>query len=340
MGTIESKTPGIRPNQERREGEPRIEITFFFSAHRSMEDFACLQKLIAQADIYIPEAYGWMQEELDYLREIAKGEKKPKNIEESRGPKDAKEQEDAVLYNSNKDIYFFDVPKEHELVNKSDGSDEENRAMNEFIYGDFDEAIALRKQAVSINSDYNRHRESYIRSKIEEELPVIIGKDPKYKSHPVVKVLVALGSYHTDIANKIESDYNVSKKFSSNSPYIYSYGDELNRRDKYHKPIDDLLVVRALLEDNIFHYFKENFADVISHDIFTRIIRIIIGSIKDIRQFRQISNECFQQGLIDNFAQGFETVALKRAILGMTGYKLPQSQEELDQLLVQCGIKK
>ena len=98
-----------------REREPRIHVTFFFSAHDTAEDFAKLDPLIKAADVYIPEASGWNQADLEETQKISQGEITPKALSKPISERTASDVEIILLYNSKKEIAFIDIPEDHRL---------------------------------------------------------------------------------------------------------------------------------------------------------------------------------------------------------------------------------
>ncbi len=253
--------PGHIPeiNKENKESEPKITVDFFFSGHGTAEDVNRLPEALKNADIYIPEAIGWTKESEQIVNQISQG-KAISNA--SIGSAD--EIEESSLYNSKIPVIFVDIPKGHRLIKDyQDIKTKSGEAFEDFLLGNFDEAVQIEKAASIDEALIIKNRENFITDKLKRELKTLTKKFPQLKNKPDIHVLMALGATHSQLYKKLKPELPSSKIILGRETYVFSTGDEIMRRliKNPQETIDDNIYAKAMLEKFISEFFIYNISN-------------------------------------------------------------------------------
>ena len=268
---------------------PNIKYTFFYSAHANRADFIDLEKFVQEADIVIPEVFGWEHNELVRLRQVAKGKsralrQRPKMTDQQGRLVDEAtvsylygdhETTDQILFNCRKQIFLVDVPMGHpdvELFHES----QKASIFDISNFEDSDELLDHFTYAKAFEAKWHLLRERYMLEKLGEVISKIEAKEPK-------KVLIVLGALHTQLSTVLQDNGEDVRRHFTHSPLIFPLREEITRRFMFGKDVSRDLVAQAILEGV---YALEINKEATNTDEATRIARQEFGSFT-VEQFRK-----------------------------------------------------
>lgn len=302
---------------EAKEKEPKISYHFFYSTHRTAEDFKKLEAAFKETDIYAPELLGWGMPDALIFQAISDGAIKPEDLKIS--PDSALFQIAKIIHNSKKPILLVDVPaKDIEYSKKKDQTELlNNQAKDLFGRGDFQGAMRKMNDYVIDIAALILEREQKIKENLKNKLKSLAEKSSELAKKEL-KVLISLGAFHTGIYQDLaQENLAVSREFSR-SPFVYTALDEAIRRVLHNKEVEDELLAQGLIEGRVYRELRPLTKDSAK---LLAIVRKITGQIT-LREIEQISK---------NFAQKLELDIDKE--LDKLGVYLPQSEEEIDEIL-------
>lgn len=328
----------IKIGSERGSEVPSVTIHIMNSPHASAEDLPEFEKKIKDADIYIPEGLGWDDKVLAYMNLVSSGKMSVEDYIRKNRLSPTKdpfyyfmEAELRGIYNSQKPIFFIDVPADHELLKKLIESRMEMLSVN--LNGDFHEILEDFKVAVKEYAAVQKEREDYMLVQLQELLEKI-KKDLLFKasSQKEVKILMNLGANHTGLYHElVKKRASVSRSFSA-MPYTFStkgHLGEMMRRYFFNKEISDELAARSLagiiLDITMDYEFKWPSKNPHTRDLFLNkaLSRIDIKEIQNAFDETQKSNSY-------NLLL-FATIILRA--LDRKGISVPKSESELNEFL-------
>ncbi len=235
------------------------ELSFYFSAHSNAEDFEKMREEFDRADVYISEQHGWTPDDLQAIRDIATGKRKPLHLAEGRPAKSAGDLEDEIIYNSHKPIYFVDIPSGHELENTDEGQNDLERATNDFSLYDINNAKESLISAANKNAAFLQKKDSWIAKNIGNKIPEILKNEPALKNKENIKILIQFGASHFPIRRMIDKPMKTTRVKSWEQGLAFSYYDKLIQKIRFKRDIPEDLPLKALFEV----YFKKIFSDEI-----------------------------------------------------------------------------
>ncbi len=298
---------------------PKIKYEFFFSPHYSPTDMKKLEDRFQKADIYIPEAHGWTQEQLDILRDVASGkiDVSQKFPGEDDGPPSHRLAIKSLrmIYNSHKPITLVDVPR----------AQSKERVILDLDWdGDFRNALTNMRKIATQSLKETREREKYILENIEPKVKDLIDENPSLEEKKEISVLISLGLAHEPIYIDLKKGRGEVISFLGQPLIVYSYMEEGSRRLRFNKAIDDDLASKMYLEMNFNGAFGQDI-DNLTEDYVKqlRLKRKIVSqfSIEDIEQMFELfrRGEDIRRVITDKFRE-------KNIIF-------PKSEQELDDFL-------
>lgn len=319
--------------QEQERG-PEISYHFFFGPHQTKKDLKKLKEAFDEADIYIPERPWWGEDIKSVYKDLARGKIDPDSISDPNDTPTAPLIY-KLIHKSGKPILIVDIPKaETELLEKRSQANLCSRwATRLFLQGDLNAALEKMRSYAEILAEVIRERERIIRDNLEKQIKEFLEKNPKYQKKEELKILVSLGSIHTNVYRQMEKDkMNVSREFNE-LPQVYKFFDELERRIVLNKSFDDGLLVRALIENIIHVSFLDKYRkkynlgdDTNKEDWLCRKI----ASQLSLQDIQEISLAVSKLADAEDFELNFIKELEKRNIM------IPKSEQEIDEML---GIK-
>lgn len=244
---------------ERRSGnengteKPAIKLNFLYLRHTGPEDLKILKEKINEADLYIPEVFGWSDESLSCFQKISDGKMTPEEYmreigADPRHPYYAIRLEELkTLYNRHKTIAMIDLKKGTAELGEYSSK---TGSLTPYDTGwDFPEILAAYKSNMKIFADAQVMREKQIADNLKGlcgkiEADGISGTGNENEK----RVLAVMGALHTGVSHELKrSGKDISRTFSP-MPHLYNHSLETVRRCMFGKPLDDDTAARGLLE--------------------------------------------------------------------------------------------
>lgn len=313
-------------SQENLRHPPNIKYELYFSPHGNPDDFQGLFKLIKDADIYIPEVYGWSKEYLGIYQNVSAGKKTPEQAIREKQIDDVEMnklllEELQALYKTNKPIAFIDLPEE-----------EVPQGKNRIWLGarDFEGLLANVQHYLDEESKLNHKREEHMVEELATKVDEILDSNPDLKTKHKVRVLVSLGSVHTGVYHELrDSGERVEREFNV-MPQVYSLSDEGVRRYMWEKPIDQQLLAQILLETTFGEVFQSELEKVSTDNTKIDLFKRKVASRFDIDEIRNIFHLLTYTDW-NYFKGSFE--GHMTYLMETKGLKIPQSEQELDEIV-------
>lgn len=238
--------------EEGRREQLDLDFQIKYGLHRTAEDFVGLEKSLAEADIYIPEAAGWSEDQLAIFQKVSSHELNPVAIK----AKPPISQELKAIYKFRKPVFFADIPKDHELLKKKREADMElDAAVDFFRQGDFWNAVRWIKDFALVQGELERERENYMMSQLKQKLPELLESYPELKKRvekgEKLRMLMTLGPVHTGVYHGLKKEgYEVKRGFHE-MPYVFPGLFEIVRQSRFNKKVNNEAAARALISSFI-----------------------------------------------------------------------------------------
>ncbi|MBI4119716.1 MAG: hypothetical protein HY456_02635 [Parcubacteria group bacterium] len=318
------------PIEKAEKDRPPYFVDIYYSPHETSKDLEPIAEKFKNADVFMPEAFGWVHKEPVVLNEVSRGEKKPEAALQELGCVPQKDpfysfhlQMLNLIYDSQKPIAIVDVPRNHPLEKKI------REVGSGFRFkSDFDANLAMIKEHFKKVAGVEKEREEYILSQLQPAVQSILENNPALQKQPEVRVLIALGAAHTSLFHQLKkSEYKTSRQFKDEL-IMFSFQDEMIRRYWFNKEVGDELAAKTLFDIIFGNLFWNDFTKLTDDSA-----KLIALKRKIITQF----NYDEIKGLFKTF--GFDVAILyflkpflKRKMEGK-GIKFPKSEQELNALL-------
>ena len=324
-------------NRENKETGPKITVDFFFSAHETAEDVNRLPEALKNADVYVPEAIGWTKEDERLINQVSQGKMALDTPTNS-----ADEVEASSLYNTKIPVVFVDLPKGHPLIKKfQEAGTKMGEASENFLLGNFDESIKIKKEATLDEVLINKERESFIADNLKKELKNLNKKFPSLKNKTNIKVLVALGAVHSPLYQKLKPELPSSKITLGQDTFVFSTGNEIIRRliKNPQENIDDVVYAKAVLEEFIAQFFIYNISNNDVNKASWASRKLVAHLSEDqIRSFSKVAGDSFGMASMLQSDDIRRRKLIKK--LKELGINLPTTEAEVDELINLKKIKK
>ncbi len=248
-----------------REKLPDVHFTVFFSPHGSAKDLKGFEELLQSADIYIPENASWTAERLKVFQDVANGKIHPDTLQFPKtGMEGFAKKQMELLYNSRKVITFADVPRGHELDEQIRNQKRFNPAFVMKQIQSFPTLLMILQGQEREYQDVENKREQFILRQIPKAVRSAFKNSPELKQKQKLEVLLSLGAMHTPIFQVLKGKHPETTRRFNRIPFVYDYAEEVRRRIKFNKPIDQLLMAKMALEHMIYKGIEDklNTADV------------------------------------------------------------------------------
>lgn len=303
---------------------PQMSVNIFYSPHGTAKDAEGFREEFKKADVYIPERRGWTESGLRRLRMISRGEI-------SQIPilgKDFKEPNDFywgtynIIYKSNKPITLIDIPENHPLVERID----ENKAEEGIRFGsDFSDVLDYERRNLIEQAAITKEREQYMIEQLEPRVQELLKDYPDLQNKQQINILLTLGSLHTFFYHNLKKDYSTTRVMSK-TYRVFDFYLEAKRRLMLGKPVDDGFLARANMNQCLFmlwELYPNRLLQLISDSYKIEVSRklCVLFSFDEIRDMFEGAED------IDSWNSLFEEE------LSRKGFKMPQSEKELDGFL-------
>lgn len=253
---------------------PPIDIEIYFGSHKGALEFKRFANHLHDADIFIPEVYGWFGIQQKYYRKVAAGKMTPEQFE-ARMTKKSEfwEHTKAMLesiYNSKIAIGFADVDAYSAKKFKKNDKHSLDKYDSDFRF-DFEvtpnmskedllDLIEERKAEPTLYwqnfVDQQERRENQIVENLPHTIEEVFKAYPALKKKERVRVLLKLGTFHTRVAHLLKKNTNNVNMNFAKMPHQFSYTLELIRRLHFDKPLDDSFILHLWLEALLRNYYS------------------------------------------------------------------------------------
>ncbi len=238
--------------REKHPSWPKIELTFFFNMHDTIEDMRGVEQLIRENDIVLYEEFGKNTALIDFFSSLS--DQPDRDVEEYLDiPKFGTRNtifEPIVrsLYGQKKGVGVIDIgekPEEKELIGAFVKRSRDRQPSGLPL----DEAVSFYNAKEADLAHLQNRREDMIPLNLEPELEKIFKNHKEIQDQEKVDVLLIMGSYHTRLRHVFgEHGIDTEGHFSDGDTHIYGYGDELLRAHAFNKEPSADLQKRAYIE--------------------------------------------------------------------------------------------
>lgn len=329
------------PKQELREQPQSVTVELFYSAHSTPEDFFGIEIAFQRADIYVPEITSLTEEGANKMRRIAAGEEKPKKagapIEEMTT---VHEFEQALLYDSQKPLFFADTPKGHEVDAMYDEINKKvDNAVSELTFGkNKDEILAAVEEVIRYNAEIIAMRDAYIAARLTDLTKNIGAYFPELADKKNVRILVQIGSSHVTIGKRM-GDVADTVESRGMSPFPKMHVDELAKDLLLTGELDTEKLPAALMEMTIRREYRDLLQTIgserVKEEFIYRIVERIVEHMPDdiIEELRYTfeDNVLFQ----DDYTGENNKQIIAAAIKKFTGIDMPTNETEVSAFVAQ-----
>ncbi|MFA6257100.1 MAG: hypothetical protein WCT29_03050 [Candidatus Paceibacterota bacterium] len=309
--------PIERVDSKKKEKFPDVSFNIYFASHYFVADSRKLRLLLDDCDVYVPEWAEYKPGMQEFLQRVSNGEITPDDeAYMNRVPPSFREKL-RVLQNSHKIVILADVQKGE--VEERGGFLGMYLATNAFLRGDFKSALNIARKAVEKIGQIQNKREGFIRSNLEKKLTELLRGNPKLKEKKL-KVLMTMGAGHSTLFQNMQKDgLEVSREYNANLE-IFSNADEVIRTAQLGKEIEDELLAKAILENELSELLPTWMLD--DGQELARLMRRILDkfNLKDI------------EDLSKAFGASGGTVDALYAVLEEKGINFPRNREELEKI--------
>ena len=202
FGLKEKKFP------EKKENLPEVEIKFAFTPHMTADDAAVFKKNLKGSDLIFLEGEAYPHKYKEDYQKLALGEMTPKELNQKWTQGNVLEFEreiDNLLYNSQKTVFFPDIPAGHESLEAEKLIHQIYlKSYQEFAEGNFEKAIEVRKMWLETAARLQKDREEIIRENIKRIIRGQIKSSENLQTKKKIKALVSMGEAHTGIFRKLK----------------------------------------------------------------------------------------------------------------------------------------
>ena len=304
---------------------PRIKYIFYFSAHGNPNDFKGLFDLIKDADVYVPEAFGWTIDYLDIYQDVSFGRKTPQQVvdvvqAEGKDIDPLALVELQALYNTRKQVVFVDLPQEEAIHTSGLFLGARN----------FDGLLRNVQHSLEGECELNQKRDERMVSHLMTRVVEVVKSNPDLNTKDDAIVVISLGSVHTGVYHRLKDSGGYAERIFDVIPQVYSYNEEGLRRMLWGKPVDDELLARILLETAFGNVFRPELervtVDNAKIDLYIRKAVSLFG----IEKIREIFGSLIYTRW-EYFKETFEDEMTHS--LGTMGWWIPHSEAQMDRLL-------
>ncbi|OGD83237.1 hypothetical protein A2165_00685 [Candidatus Curtissbacteria bacterium RBG_13_40_7] len=327
-------------NRELRGSLPELDINIFYSRHVVGEDIKDLGRAFSECDLFIPETFKWHPASLQQFRELAAGEISPEQAA-SEGKFSFPSHDWAqnrLIYNSNKPIAIIDVPWDHPIVARAEEVKKNKQSAHDNL-GKFDfmDSITAHKKALEMRALVETDREEYMVANLGEAVKDAVKNYSQLRGKRRLKVLIEMGSFHTTVFRSLKNLGHMTTKEFSDSPVVYDLQDEVLRRYRFKRQVDDTLIARMIFGELVWEILY----------LFNKKRRLMLkkpATDKKLTIFVRAAASRFNFDEIKNLYDQLRTLSLRqrRALLeeelNKKGIRIPRTEEEFDPLVVRHPI--
>jgi len=340
MTTIEKPRPVARPEeqpdaydlskiQERHPDWPKLELTFYFSAHNAAADMEGVAPYLADADVLLYEEAPRSYETQRILNDFANDPKKTVNWGDIRGT----ELEPLVkgLWRSGKAVGSMDIGKDKSEAAMARRIDSllkmaPPRNMN------YEDALSVWHGKFAEIASLQNKREDLMVDNFEGEIEKILKSRPDLQQKEELKILATMGSYHTRLGHNFAKSGMKTDRHFPTSSYLYGHQNELQRTIAFGKQPSHELVERAMSSHIVSDYFMMVMRDGdFSFEEKTAYLRMVVSALttEDMEDlYESYSENDLDLGLVDGLLKSRDL------------YRIPRDRDEMLYIMDQLSHRK
>ena len=222
---LQKKAGNLFSSSESENNQPEVNLTFWHEDHlETHRDMIKYKKVFSKADVLVKEKFGWDDELL----------KSYNNISNGTGLMPEEENEDKVLFNSKKPVFFIDPKADHPLVEESDEILAVHEVDRQTYITPYKGLIEKLRSGLKTEANFHEKREAIW----EKQLLQIVQKlkrKPEFKNKDKINILIDVGGYHTRIYQRLSKNpKNVNaesvQRTLDETPFSMSVYPEIMRR--------------------------------------------------------------------------------------------------------------
>lgn len=217
-----------------------VDVLVFFGGHETIDDFMALKPHLDKTDIFIPEAVGWIQDELVLMSRISQGDRQAvkETFKRLANPSPYNIAEIKNLEGKHVRITLIDLPDSDRRAAEIDNYYSGDRLGNEAsdaMTADFEQTMGNIIDFAETDAELENYREAIMAMSVGPRIEALIDNDPDLSSKGRVKVLVQLGTHHTFFyhamskAARSNPTVSIKRVFSEPKPLVFRHFDRLSR---------------------------------------------------------------------------------------------------------------
>ncbi|MFA5830836.1 MAG: hypothetical protein WC878_03340 [Candidatus Paceibacterota bacterium] len=307
---------------------PPVYLKYFSASHETAEDAKDMEREMKEADIFMPEIYGWDSEILAKLRMVSDGKE---NIP-GKNTTDFSKILRGYFFDTKKQIVIIDVPEE-EVLDHPDIYPEYEFDTEEMMRSSYEQAAELLFQDTVLNAEIDLfHRESHMAAHFAEKIKEAVSMNPDLRKKTSIKVLMILGVYHSAIYHEMKKlgGNHVSRNFSRD--LSFGYAGEIARRFAFgketSKEMKEEALCELLFENGLYYYLEDVCQNTTKNLLFSRYLASLFSLDEKRALFEQWKT----------YHKDFEDIVL--SVLRRKNIVLPQNEEEMDVMLAKTSYGK
>lgn len=226
---------------------PQVSVKIFFGPHDTLEDARRMRMQFEEADIYIPEYYGWREDDLETTRLISDGDKEVLDyVLKNKSLRAFSREKLIMVFNSHKPIAFADVPFGNNIAVRLSQKKAELLRLVEspILKGGFRQTLNTIREFWKEFGELEVQRDKYILSQIKPTVEKLLEDYPALKDKQKLNIFMSLGSIHSAI---LKMDRTL-KREDGGRILEYSFPMEAARKGQIGEAIDDELAAKVFLD--------------------------------------------------------------------------------------------
>lgn len=332
---------------------PHLNVHILYAPHSTGTHWQGFEEKLASADIYIPELYGWTEENLNLLRSVSSGEITPNEAlpqllhGEGDPMRGMKERQLQGLFNTHKPVTLIDVDENHPVVSYDNLLEVQGIVWKPKFTDTLDEV----RRVVGEEARMIQERENAMLANLKPRVADVIAQHPELADKKDLTIFLTLGSNHTRVGHLLKDIEGVtaSCSFGEDKRLAANAREVAQRRLMFGKEIDDTLAARVLLDDALRHGTLAYELEQASGD--GLLVEEAIGVITS-RFSRDEIEALFKRSMkmarkspqhapifLNNLLVGDEEIGDK-GLLSEKGIQLPKTNEEFEIFLRQNNTSK
>lgn len=314
---------------------PNVEVIIYFGPHGTERHMKSVQRLLREADIYVPENHGWRNNDLRIMNMISNGQLAPSKVSFRDSTfASASRTEAKAIYRSGKPVTFVDE-KEGKRAKLIETINEHFTMLTAMVLNPsvkparitFADIVSEKQKLLNEHGEYHGSREDSIVKEFTPAIRQVINDNPQLQGKETVKVLMSLGANHTRVSHLLRKMGYPVKRIFLTMPYIYAPMSEASRKVRFGKQVDTTMAARVILSDIIEHILINYKLDQNDFDKTNLLLRNIATQFSYV-EIQTMVEEYWATNQDGNFMRYFP-----KKIFEEKGIRIPINVHEVDVFL-------